>query len=963
MNYGTEDEPNLVITTPNWAADDAEKVQAYTIYFENKSTATAAAQEVKIDMQLPEAFDWATFESAQFSVGSQVFTLSDKNRIAENTWLADQNSTGEQIYVQILFDETTGAASWYLRSYVASTTDHFPASAYDGFLPPTNQETHDGEGYVSFTVRLDDGLPTNTKVETSATIIFDTNDPIVTNTWFNTIDADAPASTLNSAELDAENGKILLNWTGSDVGSGVGSYEIYVAANGGEFTLWNTFTTTSAEFEYAEDGVYAFYVTATDNAGLKETKTTQEKQVTTIENQFPVAADDSAEVGRNGEVEIDVLANDTDEDGDLITLLAVEQAQHGTVAIRDGKTVYTPNAGFHGTDSFAYTISDGKGATDSGTVSVTVENVVVDVQKTKMNVSWAAVDGAAKYTLEYKLDTASKWTKKVVKTNTASISGTAGRTYEIRVTAQTAGAETFEQSAVILSKPTLKADKSSIKDDTFRIAVTNWASKSNLAAEAKTVKVQVGKEVTSFALTETGTISGMEVTFDNGVFTFVNAVKSTSYKVSVQFSDGRSDSQLSSACSVKTLGAPYLVPTNVRAEAVGDTKIDVTWDAAKGKNSETLASTYTVQYSTDGGKRWTTATTFAKTTSYTITRLKASTEYQIRVLATKDWNFLASDPSETVTATTYPSAPKFAIARLSVNRADTKDDKFQINVTNYASSNLKTLCDAIDVTCGTETIKIILEETTKTGTGEFTSGLKVAFADGLLTFTDAESNTMYRIAVTFRSGNYSAQEVSTSVKTLSAAYLAPTNVSATAQSDTTIDVTWLESKGKNSETLASAYTIQYSTDGGKRWTTVTTFAKTTSYTITRLKASTEYQIRVFASKDWKFLASDPSATATATTWFPVPKITSVVSKVHSEAELKWNVTSQAEKYELQYRVAKTETWQTVEIVQPVAGARTVTCTLENLTSGLKYEFRLKVCTTPDFHESQWSAIKLLSRVK
>ena len=176
---------------------------------------------------------------------------------------------------------------------------------------------------------------------------------------------------------------------------------------------------------------------------------------------------DSVEVDRNGEAEIDVLANDTDEDGELLTLLAVEQAQHGTVAIRDGKAVYTPNADFYGTDSFTYTVSNEQGGTDVGTVSVTVENVVVDIQKTKMNVSWAAVDGAKSYTLEYKLDTASRWTKKVVTKNTAAIYGIAGRTYDFRVTARTPGAETFEQSAVILSKPTLKAEKPRQKQPKF----------------------------------------------------------------------------------------------------------------------------------------------------------------------------------------------------------------------------------------------------------------------------------------------------------------------------------------------------------------------------------------------------------------------------------------------------------------------------------------------------------------
>ena len=70
-------------------------------------------------------------------------------------------------------------------------------------------------------------------------------------------------------------------------------------------------------------------------------------------------------------VVIDVLHNDTDADGDALILQSVGQAAHGTVAIQNGEAVYTPNAGVYGTDSFTYTVSDGRQST-VGTVNVTV---------------------------------------------------------------------------------------------------------------------------------------------------------------------------------------------------------------------------------------------------------------------------------------------------------------------------------------------------------------------------------------------------------------------------------------------------------------------------------------------------------------------------------------------------------------------------------------------------------------
>jgi|GEM_PF-2452210 len=92
-------------------------------------------------------------------------------------------------------------------------------------------------------------------------------------------------------------------------------------------------------------------------------------------NTNPDALDDNATVNKNSSANtIDVLANDTDADADPLTITAVTQGAHGSVA-NNGTTVsYTPAASFSGTDSFTYTISDGRGGTDTATVNVTVVN-------------------------------------------------------------------------------------------------------------------------------------------------------------------------------------------------------------------------------------------------------------------------------------------------------------------------------------------------------------------------------------------------------------------------------------------------------------------------------------------------------------------------------------------------------------------------------------------------------------
>jgi hypothetical protein len=87
----------------------------------------------------------------------------------------------------------------------------------------------------------------------------------------------------------------------------------------------------------------------------------------------PVAQNDSAVTTVDVAATITVLANDSDQDGDTLTVAAAGPAGHGSVVINPDNTVtYTPNTGFEGTDSFSYTVSDGYGQTGSATVTVTV---------------------------------------------------------------------------------------------------------------------------------------------------------------------------------------------------------------------------------------------------------------------------------------------------------------------------------------------------------------------------------------------------------------------------------------------------------------------------------------------------------------------------------------------------------------------------------------------------------------
>ena len=122
-----------------------------------------------------------------------------------------------------------------------------------------------------------------------------------------------------------------------------------------------------------------------------------------------------------GPMPLSVSGNDTDIDGDTLTIISVTPAAHGTVAITGGGTgiTYDPVQLYYGTDAFTYTVSDGHGGTDPATVLLTVVKDTtapsvaapaqsfyaqsVGTKTTRVRIGWSASDagtGVGKYDLQ-----------------------------------------------------------------------------------------------------------------------------------------------------------------------------------------------------------------------------------------------------------------------------------------------------------------------------------------------------------------------------------------------------------------------------------------------------------------------------------------------------------------------------------------------------------------------------------
>jgi len=116
----------------------------------------------------------------------------------------------------------------------------------------------------------------------------------------------------------------------------------------------------------------SFTYTITDSNGQTSSATVT---VTILgRNNAPIATDDSSTTTEDLPIVIDVLGNDTDSEGDLLTVNIATPPANGTTSVQpDGTIEYTPNPAYIGPDAFEYTITDPDGEMSTATVNITVE--------------------------------------------------------------------------------------------------------------------------------------------------------------------------------------------------------------------------------------------------------------------------------------------------------------------------------------------------------------------------------------------------------------------------------------------------------------------------------------------------------------------------------------------------------------------------------------------------------------
>ncbi|MFW1931622.1 Ig-like domain-containing protein, partial [Acinetobacter baumannii] len=193
------------------------------------------------------------------------------------------------------------------------------------------------------------------------------NTPVTLNPLANDTDADG-----NPLTITAINGVTLTPGSAQQINTPNGVVNIDAQGN-------ITFT-PNAGFT----GQESFSYSISDGQGGSATAT-ETINVSAAPNTPPVASDDTYNTAFNTPVTLNPLANDTDADGNPLTITAINgvtltpgsaqqiNTPNGVVNIdAQGNITFTPNAGFTGQESFSYSISDGQGGSATATETINV---------------------------------------------------------------------------------------------------------------------------------------------------------------------------------------------------------------------------------------------------------------------------------------------------------------------------------------------------------------------------------------------------------------------------------------------------------------------------------------------------------------------------------------------------------------------------------------------------------------
>jgi len=303
-----------------------------------------------------DSFTYTISDSdGETSTATANFTISSNaNPNAINDKPADIEEDASAIEIDVLSNDTDSDGDSVTVLSINTEAEHGAAVLQNGkiFYAPTANYN----GLDSFTYMVKDGNGGLDEATVSITVSSVNDAPITVN---DTLTVDAGSS---------DNAVIVLD-NDSDVDSedSLSVVEITEALHG-------TVTLTSGALTYTPDADYDGSDSFTYQVSDGTTQSTGTVNITVSPgNTLPTVVSDSASIAEDSKNQlVDVLANDSDDDGNTLSVASVTQGENGSVQLTGGSVFYTPDANFAGTDVFTYTATDGNGGISSARVTMIV---------------------------------------------------------------------------------------------------------------------------------------------------------------------------------------------------------------------------------------------------------------------------------------------------------------------------------------------------------------------------------------------------------------------------------------------------------------------------------------------------------------------------------------------------------------------------------------------------------------
>lgn len=254
------------------------KPLSYRVNFENDSAlASNSVEKAMITLDLDEEADALSFRLGSFGFGKYTFEVPP-NQASYFKTLDLKDSLGFNVDITAGLDVLNNRLFWIFQT-VDPVSGLPPTNGSLGFLPK-NDSLKSGEGFVNFTIRAKNSASTGDTLSARASIVFDFNDPILTNTAENILDAGKPSGQVIPLPAAADSVVTIgVSVSDDEKGSGVKLYDVYMNENGGGYSLLIGGVSPDSTFSFkgAKGKSYCFYSIATDNVGnMEDPKTTSE---------------------------------------------------------------------------------------------------------------------------------------------------------------------------------------------------------------------------------------------------------------------------------------------------------------------------------------------------------------------------------------------------------------------------------------------------------------------------------------------------------------------------------------------------------------------------------------------------------------------------------------------------------------------------------------------------------------